>query len=50
MKKYLASSNLNEESSTDDQLLDDNDLERSLSENETENNASGLDVEMDLSP
>ncbi|XP_053211911.1 cell division cycle protein 16 homolog [Panonychus citri] len=50
MKKYFASSNLADESSTDDALLDDNDLERSLSENETENNASGLDVEMDLSP
>lgn len=50
MKKYFASSNLTEDSSNDDQLLEDQDLEKSLSENETENNASGLDVEMDLSP
>jgi len=48
-KNYLRNSLL-DDSPREDRLLDDKDIEKSSSENDTENNASGLDVEMDLSP
>ncbi|XP_074601392.1 cell division cycle protein 16 [Brevipalpus obovatus] len=50
MEKNYLRNNLLDESPHEDRLLDDKDLEKSSSENDTENNASGLDVEMDLSP
>lgn len=50
MEKNYLRSELVDESPHATRLLEEQDLEKSSSENDTENNASGLDVEMDLSP
>jgi hypothetical protein len=50
ISKFLSNNCIIEESSLDDQLTDGSDFEKSLSDNDNENDASAIDVEMDLSP
>lgn len=50
ISRFLWNNSIVEESSIEDQVTDGSDFEKSLSDNDNENDASAIDIEMDLSP